>query len=115
DHVEYRFEPAARIAGTASFGLLPAPPKEGIAVLEPGGDERVLRREMAIEAHLRDPRTRDDRIDADRANPLAVKHLRGGVEDALPHRRPLLSPAHCASLPPLTRQTCLSHRRGPDT
>ena len=42
DHVEDRFELAARVAGARGLGLVPAPPEELVTVFEPGGDERVL-------------------------------------------------------------------------
>src|SRR5271169_5631136 len=64
---------------------------------------------MAIEAHLGDAGARDDRVDPDRPNPVAVEHLRCSLENTLPYRLPLFRHS-CPAHPGFDkRQTCLSH------
>lgn len=43
-------------------------------------DQLVLRRELAVQAHLVDAREFHDRLDTDRAHPFLVKQLLGGAQ-----------------------------------
>ena len=62
---------------------LPLLPEARVVVAQPLGDELVLRREAAVQRHLGGVGLGGDRLHADGADALAVKEIRGGVEDAL--------------------------------
>ena len=53
------------------------------AALDIGVDEFGLGREVVVEAHLRDPRPRGDRVDPGRRDPLAIEELSGGIQQAV--------------------------------
>src|SRR5271165_5742730 len=77
----------ARIIVIASHGGIPPRPILAFLFLQIFGDQRVLRREAAVKAHLVGAGFRCYGIDAHAAYAVTVKQVAGSLEDAVAHPR----------------------------
>ena len=84
EDVEDRQQPARRRVGAGlRLGLQPRARPALLATLEEREDELVLRREVAVERHLRRTGLGDDAIDPHRLGAVAAEEFVGGLEDPL--------------------------------
>ena len=84
EDVEDRQQPPGRGVGARlGLGLQPRARPALLAALEEREDELVLRREVAVERHLRRTRLGDDPVDAHRLGPVPAEELVRGLEDPL--------------------------------
>ena len=58
-----------------------------VAPSKKGGDQRILRREIAIQRHFRDTRLGDDTVDTSGPQAVAVEQPFGHIEDTFARRR----------------------------
>jgi len=83
DAFQQGFDLPARCADVALRDLIPPPPEPPVLLLSKSRDQFVLGGKGSVKRRLRNPRARDNRVDADSANTFRVEELNGDLNQAL--------------------------------